>query len=121
MHRVIASFLAGLTIVAGMAPLECAGWQATAAARMDCCARAQDGCGNQMAADDCCGRSEQREQSRISAPAFATIVPAITAPVLAPAGFALPFIPTAPAHRFQFNLHQKPQRPSFLLTSILRI
>jgi hypothetical protein len=121
MHRVIASLLAGLTIVAGMAPLECAGWQATAAARMNCCARAQDGCANQMAADDCCGRSEQREQSRISAPAFATIMPAIAAPVLAPAGSALPFLPTATAHRFQFNLHQKPQRPSFVLTSILRI
>ena len=120
MHRVIASILAGLLIVSGMAPLECAGWQATAAARMDCCVRAQDGCANQMAADDCCGRSEQREQSRISAPAFATILPAIAAPVLTPADSPLPFV-TATAHRFQFNLHQEPQRPSFLLTSILRI
>jgi hypothetical protein len=121
MQRVIASLLAGLTIVAGIAPVECAGWQATAAARMDCCARAQDGCVNQMAADDCCGRSEQREQSRISAPAFATTVSAIAAPIPAPADPGQLLLQTTTAHGFQFNLHRRPQRPAFLLTSVLRI
>ena len=97
-HRVSAVLLC-LGLIAGNAAAVCAGWQATAEARMACCADGGE-CAmhegeshksgsarvvTQAEADSCCASAE-REESTPSTPAFAA---AISIAVLGP-GILLP-------------------------------
>ena len=56
-----------LALSASVASMTCAGWQATAAERMDCCESAHDGCADQLSADACCARTEQAQQQLLVA------------------------------------------------------
>jgi len=109
--------VACLLALAQSAVAQCAGWQATPAARLQCC---QDGACplhhraggvsraqlTQAAADDCCARSQRHESSPSGTPFAATMTLAVLQPLppvvlsLAPAmPLSAPWeTPSPPAH-----------------------
>ena len=66
MRRLVAAMVV-LALSASVASMTCAGWQATAAGRMDCCESAHDGCADQLSADACCAQTEQGQQQLLVA------------------------------------------------------
>lgn len=67
MRRRVATLLALAVLFNAVAVLAlCEGWRASASERMACCQRAHDGCADQLAADDCCARSEQAQQPTLT-------------------------------------------------------
>jgi len=66
------------------APVTCAGWEASAASRLECCKRAHHAsCHEQSAADNCCAGHEQGRAGTLTvaaciaeAPAAALVTPA---------------------------------------------
>ena len=108
-----------LLLAVGIAsPDRCAGWESSAAARRDCCAKAEHDCEDQQAADACCAQSEQDQQEQVAA-AFMMFGP--------PPQTVLEFSPTRPdsapiaARSFQLTRDLRPERPPYLLTSVLLI
>ena len=96
-------------------PEPCAGWESSAAARRDCCAKAEHDCRDQQAADACCAQSEQEQ---ITVAVIMLGPPALT--VLE----SLPILPDAvaiAARSFQRVRGLRPKRPPYLLTSVLLI
>ena len=74
-----------LVIAALLGPqwVECAGWQASAHARMACCAAANHTCAGQRASNECCAQTEQKQQN-----AGSTAPIALVKPVAVPVPFA---------------------------------
>jgi hypothetical protein len=92
----------------------------TAQARMDCCARARHDCPDQSMADDCCARSQERQQDRSSGLVFVLTAPLPTAALFTswagPAGLS-----QSSLFWFESRIDGRPQRPTYLLTSVLLI
>ena len=99
----------------------CAGWEATASARMDCCVAMGHDCHAQEEADSCCGRAEQAQ--RQFEPAGSTYDPTAT-PI---DSVAIPAMPLswpgqlAAASAFERTFRQRPHSPPIRLSSVLLI
>ena len=121
MRRGLAAYLAVLmTLLSGL-PVDCAGWQSTPQERMDCCARLKHDCRDQSVADDCCSRSEERQQERSAGQVFVLSAPSaaltlFTSPTVVSSLFAESSI-----FWFESRIDGRPQRPAYLLSSILLI
>ena len=115
MRRLVAAIVL-LALSASAASMTCAGWQATAAARMDCCQSAHDGCADQLSADACCAQTEQTQQQLLVAVAtFPVSLVAVAAP---PPGI-IQHSRRAAAVAFERTLHRYPHSPPFLSTVLL--
>lgn len=105
-----------LALSASAASMTCSGWQSTAAARMDCCRSAQDGCADQLSADACCAQTEQGQRQLLVA--LATFPVSLVA--VEPAPLALSEYPRrSAALAFERTLHQYPPSPPFLSAVLL--
>lgn len=120
MRRGCAGFLVVLITLLSGIPSDCAGWQPTAEGRMDCCARAQHDCPDQSVADDCCTRSEERQQEQSAAQLFMLLAPSTVAAAFAPT-LAAKSVSASSAFWFESRIDGRPQRPTYLLTSVLLI
>lgn len=118
----IAVVLTAWLVVAGIATAStCEGWQPTPSARRACCVKSQHHCGSQMAADACCGQSEQSQQPRVQC-----VGVSISAPTLAIDQVAtVPDVQWSPRHVaaviFERTIQQRPHSPPTFLTSVLLI
>ncbi len=118
----IAVVLTAWLVVAGIATAStCEGWQPTPSARRACCAASQHHCGSQMAADACCGQSEQSQQPRVQC---------VVVGIAAPSPALVPFVTSldlewSPRHAaaaiFERTIQQRPHSPPTFLTSVLLI
>jgi mercuric ion transport protein len=100
-----------LALSGSVASMTCIGWQATAAARMDCCQAAHDGCADQLSADACCAQTEQVRQQLFEG--LATF-PVSLAPVTAAPASIIQYSRCAAAIAFERALHRYPHSPPFL-------
>jgi hypothetical protein len=114
MRRVLAAAIV-LALTVPAVSMACAGWQATASARMECCLRAQDTGGDQLSADSCCAQAEQRRHQLLTA------VPVLQLPVATVV--AAPITALNHAHAaaaaLERALLQYPQSPPFLSSILL--
>jgi hypothetical protein len=120
-NRFVRRFMAAaivLALSASSASLVCAGWQASAAARMDCCRSAHDGCADQRAADACCARTEDGQKQLPLAPSVFPPPPS-TAMSAPPDIFRLPEASLSAALELQRNQRRYPPSPPFLSLVLL--
>jgi hypothetical protein len=119
MRRGCAALLVAMMALLTGVPADCAGWQATAQGRMDCCSRQNHDCPDQAAADNCCSRSEERQQQRSGVQQFVLPVPA-TAAFFLLSTLNSPTLESS-VLSFESRMDDRPQRPTYLLTSALLI
>ena len=115
MRRLVVAMVV-LTLSASAASMTCAGWQATAAARMDCCESAHDGCADQLSADACCAQTEQAQQQLLVA--VANFPVSLVAVAAAPPSI-IEHPRRAAAVAFERALHRYPHSPPFLSAVLL--
>ena len=120
MHRLFATLLSAVLGWGAVTPLECAGWQPTAKQRMDCCARAKHECPDQSIADNCCSRSEESQQERTAVQSFILLPPAPSVALFAPVSLVQQ-VSRATTLWFESRIDGRPQRPTYLITSVLLI
>jgi hypothetical protein len=114
-RRLVAAIVV-LTLSAPLASMTCAGWQATAAARMECCQSAHDGCTDQLSSDACCAQTEQAQQQLfVGLIAFpvSMLAVAVTPPSI------IGQSRRAAAVAFERALHRYPHPPPFLSSVLL--
>jgi hypothetical protein len=114
-RRLVAAMVV-LALSASVASMTCAGWQATAAERMDCCESAHDGCADQLSADACCARTEQAQQQLVVA--VANFPVSLVAVAAAPPSIIQHHHPPA-AVAFERALRRYPHSPPFLSAVLL--
>jgi hypothetical protein len=115
MRRLVAAVVL-LALSASVTSMTCTGWQATAAARMDCCQDAHDGCADQLDADACCAQTEQlRQQLFVGLAAFPVSLVALA---VAPPSF-IEHSQRAAAVAFERALQRYPHSPPFLSAVLL--
>ena len=120
MRRGCAAVLVALMTLLSGIPADCAGWQLTAQGRMDCCARANHDCPDQSIADDCCSRSEERQQEQSAGQLFVLLSPSPLPVLFAPTPVAAPMSESS-IFWFESRIDGRPQRPAYLLASVLLI
>jgi hypothetical protein len=99
-------------------PERCAGWESSAAARMDCCAKAKHDCRDQQAADACCAQNEQERQEQVAAAVILLGPPPLRVLDALP---TLPDVVAIAVRSFELTQDSRPKRPPYLLTSVLLI
>ena len=99
-------------------PERCAGWESSAAARRDCCAKAEHDCRGQQAADACCAQSEQEQQEPVAAAVIMLGPPALRVLDSLP---TLPDVVAIAVRSFELTQDSRPKQPLYLLTSVLLI
>ena len=121
MRRGCAALLVLLIALMSSVPADCAGWQLTAQGRMECCARAQHDCADQSVADDCCSRSEERQQERSAGQMFVLSAPSAAVALFTSASLLSSAFSESSIFWFESRIDGRPQRPAYLLSSILLI
>ena len=106
--------LATLLLAGNVAAVDCAGWQPSASDRMACCLKAEHGCPDQLAADQCCAASESLQQPTVTSVAAALPAPAVAPAALPPFVLAVSIVPIV---RSLADLPQSP--PHFRRTVLL--
>jgi hypothetical protein len=104
-QRFAALVLAVMTLASNVGAVDCVGWQPSASDRMACCVRAEHGCPDQLAADQCCAAGELAQQPEVT-----SSIAALPAPLVAVAASSPLFLANSFDPRFQ-SLSNRPQSP----------
>jgi hypothetical protein len=115
MRRLVAAIVA-FVLSASVVSMPCRGWQSSAAARMDCCQSAHDGCADQLSADACCAQTEQAQHQLLVGQAT---FPVSLASVPAAAPNVIQHSRRAAAVAFERALQRYPHSPPSLSTVLL--
>ena len=107
-------------MIAGSFPVQCFGWQTTAAGRMDCCRKAGHDCPDQRAADACCRNGEQAHERSVPVAGFVSSSPVAHVETFVVARAAVAFADSA-VRWFRLAIEARPSRPPYALTSVLLI
>ena len=118
--RRLAGLFAFVLMLVSVAPVQCFGWQSTAAARMECCEKQQHKCPDQSAADACCGSSEQSSEQSAPTSGFLLSIPPVQAVAADLPLFSAASTESA-ARAFSLALDARLKRPPSFLTSVLLI
>jgi hypothetical protein len=114
-RRLAALALAAILLAGNLAAVDCAGWQPSPSDRMACCIKAEHGCPDQLAADQCCAASESLQQLTVT-----SVAAALPGPAVAPAALP-PFVLAASIVPIFRSLSDHPQSPPHFRRTVLLI
>ena len=115
MIRRLTALVVGMLLAGNVAAVDCAGWQPSASARMACCVKAEHGCPDQLAADQCCAAGELAQQPTATSSIPSVAAPAVSVPALAPLFVATSIVPVIR------SLGHHPQSPPHFRRTVLLI
>jgi hypothetical protein len=114
-RRLGALLLVAALLAGNAASLDCAGWEPSAADRMECCLKADHGCPDQVAANQCCAAGELAKQSAPTPSIAAVSAPAVSLVVHPPFFVVSSAVSTIP------TLSNHPQSPPHFRRTVLLI